>query len=242
MTTGLSMFQLPFYTVKKINSKPKNIISGYINEAQLLWKSVNPYYRIPKSIQYTILLFYYDTIKSSILTDIECNHLVELFEQHDKFNDLGSFSYNLIYKCSIDGWDEKKFKSEVHNKSNILCLIHTLNNNVFGGYTSTGWRKGRKKSNDNDDKAFIFNIRSCCGYPSGIYNAKKGHESLRVQPGYICMFGDDCTMWIYCDEQEGAVTDTSKDYQNRPKEYKNCFTDNPFNHFHAVDVEVFQLV
>ena len=71
-------------------------------------------------------------------------------------------------------------------------------NDVFGGYTSIGWQGNiNEDRQDNDDKAFIFVVRSCDNYPMEIFNAIKGKKTIRLQNHYYCMFGAEPAIWIY---------------------------------------------
>ena len=235
---------LPFERVKRINQSVKDCVFGFIREAQCLWETENAYYQTPESIQIIILLFYYNIIKSSLLTPQECDKLLSMFEEQNKFQDLGNYEYNLIYRCSVDGFNEKKFKTQVHNKPNVLILIKTKQrDNIFGGYTHTGWTgDAYKLKGIQDDKAFIFSIRNSNNYPLRIFNGIKGRETLRTQNRYYCMFGYDCTIWIYDQTNCGAARDTGKDFEARPKEeFPHYFGTGDFGSFAAEDVEVFQL-
>ena len=91
-----------------------------------------------------------------LLTDKENDTLLSLFTENNKFQDLGQYSYNLIYKRSTDGWEENKFKGKCHDRENLLCIILDTDDNVFGGYTSIGWKGNSSYREDPDDKAFTF--------------------------------------------------------------------------------------
>ena len=62
----------------------------------------------------------------------------------------------LIYKRSNDGGSAEHFRRKVDGNPNVLCIISTKDN-VFGGYTKTGWTKG-EETKIKDEKAFIFSI------------------------------------------------------------------------------------
>lgn len=220
--------ELPFDRIKRMHFKHKDLVHGYSNKLEVG-------YEIPEMVIYIVLLFYYQTIESMILTDDENEKLIDIFEMNNKFKHLPwCLSYSLIYKCSVNGWNERNFKRIVHNETNILCLILTTSNQIFGGYTNKGWKKLDKKSNDSDDKAFLFdNVRD--KYSSiKLYDAKENHETLRIQPGYICMFGDDCTFWIYLNDKEGAIDlKNTKDYISNQSNVDRTFR--------VLDIEVFKL-
>ena len=181
---------LSFERVKRIPNKWKGLLSGYLREA------VFPSNDIPESIKIVVLLFFYRIIESSILTQKETDILLSLFDEKNKFNDLGIFSYKLIYKRSVDGKKYDKVEYKVKDKKNILCIIHDDEDNVFGGYTSIGWGN-KDEQYQTDNKAFLFLIRSQNDYPPGIYDAIKDKKTIRVQRNYYCIFGEEGEMFIY---------------------------------------------
>ena len=209
--------------VKAIPDKWRYCVFGYVRKAQALWNTDNPYYQIPEIIQFIILLFYYHRIESVILNESECDELLSLFENEGKFKNLGHFTYNLIWRMSKDGLDEKEFKEKCHDKPNLLCLIQTSKKYVIGGYTSRGWPKTKKREEYfQDDDAFLL----CAGNKNAkeklsmrLFNANKGHNALRVQDHFVLIFGQDCSIWIRADSKEGALYSTGDDYENIPSEY-----------------------
>ena len=180
--------KLAFETIKRINDKYKYLVSGFVR---------NIYVEdVPESVVLIILLFFYNIINSSILTHKESDKLLSVFEEGDKFKDLGNYSYKLIYKRTRDGCKENDFKDKCHDKTNLLCIILDDADNVFGGYTSIGWKGRPSYREDIDDKAFIFLIRSSDNLKSEIFNAIKGKYTIRLQSDYYCLFGNEPVIWI----------------------------------------------
>ena len=179
--------ELPFERIKQVHDKYKYTVSGYVRNMQLL--------EIPESIILVILLFYYNTIESSILTDDECDKLLSLFDAQNKFQELGNYSYKLIYKGTRDGTEITHFVSKCHRKTNLLCIISTDDGNVFGGYTAMGWRNVNY-STYIDEKAFLFSIRSSKNYPPKIFNAIKEKVTIRTEMSFYCLFDINYAIWI----------------------------------------------
>ena len=177
---------LPFERLKHILSKYKDTVSGYIRAMKKL--------QIPESITVVILLFYYNAIESSILTDTECDKLLSLFDEQNKFKNLGNYSYKLIYKGTRDGTEMSHFVSRCYDKPNLLCIISTNDGNVFGGYTAKGWHPGKFKVID--ERAFLFSIRSCKGSSPQIFNAIKGKVTIRTEVSFYCLFDINYAIWI----------------------------------------------
>ena len=240
---------LPFERVKKINQKYIDVVFGYTRKCQALLPSNNIYYHIHESIQYSILLFFYTTMESNILYDQEIDELLTMFEQQNKFKELGdSYAYNLLYASYRDGIGEKIFKEICHNKGNLLCLIETKKSrgwrgNVYGGYTSKGWN-GNKQGCQSDDKAFIFSIRSNRSYPAKIFNVIKAKRALYNTKGYYLMFGQRCCYYTESDGKTGGTYNKANlwnsEYQSIP--YDGYLTGNPDSeHFDVKSIEVFQI-
>ena len=179
--------------IQIIDQRSKYLVFGFIGINECLLQLNTSYYIIVPSIKNIILLYFCNALKSSILTSSEENKLIELFNKHNKFKELNNFSYNLIYKGSKDGFNQKYFIKKCHNKKNILCLIKTNDDDVYGGYTSIGWKENSPKSieYDKDEKAFIFLVISSKKYKIMLSNIKYGHENkaIRWQRNYFCMFG-----------------------------------------------------
>ena len=85
----------------------------------------------------------------------------------------------------------------------ISVIYYVESDNVIGGYTSEGWiGKPTRMTYYNDDKTFLFSIRSCEQYPAAIFNGKKSEET---------MFGKGCYLWIDGeDKNRGVLRVTNK--------------------------------
>ena len=132
--------RLPFENIKAIPDNHKDIVFGYLRKCQSDFESNATYYQIHQSIQYTILLFYFCSIDSKILTTEETDQLISLFAEQNKFKHLEPYQYDLLFASYKDGMTENVFKEKCHDKENVICLIETKAGNVWGGYTSKGWR------------------------------------------------------------------------------------------------------
>eukprot|EP01083_Nonionella_stella_P313502 1125654_1 len=123
---------------------------------------------IPDLIQHLCLFYYYDLIDSSILTDSEKEQFLSLLEQHNKFDALGNYSWHLLYRANTNELDNHAFYNQCHGVKNIVCLIRTQRDDVFGGYTAIGWPKWhinlQNCSAIRDEKVFLFSVRSSKGY------------------------------------------------------------------------------
>ena len=68
---------------------------------------------------------------------------------------------DLIYNSSSYGFNREFIINHIYGKKNLIVLIESVNGNVFGGFTSVGWKKGAEDVEySRDDYAFLFSIRS----------------------------------------------------------------------------------
>lgn len=227
------MESLPFERLKHINDKYEMIVTGCLREMYIE--------SVPESIKLIVLLFYYNCIDSSILSHDENDKLLKLFESQNKFTDLGSCEYKLIYKASRDGQKGVIFEAMVHGEQNILCIIST-GDNVFGGYTSVGWPIHDNGTQIKDNKAFIFSIRSSKDWSPAIFNIIKDQTALGILPGFQCMFGHN--FCIYLNLNDGLAGGYTPASYETPQHHDYLFggRQSIFESADIEDVEVFQLL
>eukprot|EP01084_Bolivina_argentea_P259494 437841_1 len=180
-----------FKKVSTIHQKYKDTVFGFIVETEQ-----NNGYVIAERIKHLILLFYYNNIDSSILTDSEQIKLLSLFETNGKSLDQ---EWNLLYRSSRDGIGLIPFKEKCDNHSNIVCLVESECNNVFGGFTSIGWDDTGTNhiwGYNYDDKAFLFSIRSSKKYKPYLVTPRYPFQAIRTQMRTYCIFGSS-ELWLY---------------------------------------------
>ena len=95
---------------------------------------------------------------STILSEEEKDIFIDIIEEN---NYKLPFEWKLLYRSSRDGFEPKIFHKKCDGIPNTICIIHTHNNNVFGGYTTIPWGIGAWHT---DKYAFIFLIRSSNNY------------------------------------------------------------------------------
>ena len=230
-----------FDRIKHINQTVKDTVSGYIRNCQFLLPSNKAYYQVPELITSIILLFYYNRIESSILRDTESDKLLSLFKQRNVFQHLDNHDpeYKLIYSSVEHGDGEKIFKKICFEQPNLLCIIHDKRNNVFGGYTYSGWSTN-KRDQSRDPQAFLFSIRSRNNYEPSIFKIKDDYNGCTLwnQARFYIMFSDDSCDAIYvnADGKRGYAYGMPSGFEAYPS--KEYLTD---TNFKIDSIEVFQL-
>lgn len=232
----MKYYSIDFKRIQTISQREKDIVYGYIKKVQSLFSSKeNSYYIIAQLIQELCLLFYQSFIDTKILTKNEIDSLLNLLRENNKF--VGN-QWILIYRKSTDGRysDEKFVRSKYEDKSNILCIIESVDNNVLGGYTSSGFKTGSHVYNT-DDKAYVFGIRSSKEFEPSISNVKPGKRDKAVLScdGYYFYFGWTGVIFM----QNGKVFhQNSKDYEPFPTSLH--LLGGSYNQ-QVKDMEIFQL-
>lgn len=240
---------MEFEKVKKIPQRHKDIVFGYLRNC---CSNNASYYQIPKPVQYSILLFYFASMESQILTPQEIDACMKLFAEQNKFSDIGAYEYKLLYASYTHGIHEEIFKKMCHDQKNLVVFIHSTaiddttwaqTENIWGGFTSTGWAgKNLHAANTQyDDKAFMFSIcdRLKASNPPKIFNVVNPHNALCVEYDRFCMFGALRKYFIKGNGCFGGVVTAcvTSDYEVPPRDYYMTGSD----HFVVKSIEVFQL-
>ena len=238
--------------VNKISQKYKDIVYGFVKKVQSLLPKDISFYNIVDLIKNLILLYYHFQFDSKILNDKEKELLRELFLENKKF--IIDNDWKLIFKATRDGFKKDNFVSKVHGKSNVIILFHTVNNNLFGGYTKQGWTKEIPETDDYqlriysaDKDAFIFQIRSSKGYEPFISNVLNDEKSISKAIGYSpsCCYGIFGDEWIFCvyDDDDGEVhTRPATNYQSFKHDDQLIGEKGVYESTHAVEIEVFHML
>ena len=102
--------------------------------------------------------FYDDSTLSNSI-----DFVLDYIKQKDK-----SINFNqikLLYKSSRDSDNVRICHKLCDNKKNILIIIKSDNNYIFGGYTKIGFQRGVSK-NSKDNKSFLFSVNLNKIYPA----------------------------------------------------------------------------
>ena len=139
------MATIEFQKVKKIPQRYKDIVYGWIKEIQSVFPCDNPYFTIVQLIQDLCLLYFSAIIDTKILTDNEQMILYDMVNNQLN-NKYCHCEWVLLFRATRDGFDRDDFYSKCDNRNNIICVTHSEENNVFGGYTSVSLDKSMQIS------------------------------------------------------------------------------------------------
>eukprot|EP01084_Bolivina_argentea_P103950 186174_1 len=134
------------------------------NELELIvWYYVRSHYEnkfnkinIPMPLKYLILNFSKYIIGSTLLTNKEDMNFVKLLSS--KISNIKHFK--LLFRASEHEYLASKFHGLCDGKAPTICIVKSNFGNIFGGYTSIGWKSLYRRTGAMDDKTFLFLIRS----------------------------------------------------------------------------------
>eukprot|EP01084_Bolivina_argentea_P139170 244837_1 len=225
----------PKSTQKSIIKRPDILFYGYIRMSKLQKL-------IPIEIIKYLISHYRHIFESEILSVSEQNEYQKLLKINNKFINKGNIIWNLIYRGSRDGMSEFMFKNKCHNAKTIMCLIRTCDNDVFGGYTSKGWKGKFSIKNVYDNEAFIFLIKShnndC---KACIVNVKPNHFALRIEPDSYLIFGGENIAFGIKEYNYLPQNGTARGYMCDGKTTDYEQFPQICNKFDVSDIEVFEM-
>ncbi len=99
----------------------------------------------------------------------------------------------LVYNSAIDGANSKRFHDKCDFIPNTLTVIKTIDDYVFGGYTSQTW--SGENISKLDASAFVFSLINKENTPFKI-QCEAGMEAIRCYPKYGPVFGA-CDICIF---------------------------------------------
>ena len=184
---------------------------------------------------------------SIILTNPEISELMLLLIETDKSQIMTNCKWKLIYRASEDGLNEKIAKLKYENKRNIISLIETINGNVLGGYTSSGWRSGDLVWNS-DHNAFLFGLRSNKGYDASLSNIRKEKAHKAIYSCDYCYlvlafdidsYSSDIDLQIYVDNNGDVWNNEPTSYEPFPTQSHLLGGDPKCK---AQEIEIFELI
>ena len=184
--------------ITKIPQRHKEIVNGYIRQAQSIMPRDNAYYNIVDLIKQKILLFYYYSFESNLLNDEQKDKLLKLLDDSNK--EIANWPWSREYESAKHGFTTSAFAEKIHNKQNIVLLIKLNDDIIIGGYTKTGWDESKVVENSwiADKDAFVFYLESPEKYESFISNVKQDEDSISKALGYNThyygMFG---ATWVF---------------------------------------------
>eukprot|EP00484_Ammonia_sp_Unknown_P020803 CAMPEP_0197026320 /NCGR_PEP_ID=MMETSP1384-20130603/6434_1 /TAXON_ID=29189 /ORGANISM="Ammonia sp." /LENGTH=198 /DNA_ID=CAMNT_0042454963 /DNA_START=70 /DNA_END=666 /DNA_ORIENTATION=+ len=154
----------------------------------------------------------------------------------------------LLYRGSAHKFDSGAFYKLCADKPNLICLVHSADNHVFGGYTRKGWRCLRGEQDtvryNTDDEAFLFCQKASQFEAFHIQQSESRHATASIA-SYMCAFGEDgqdLCLATHCDaNRESWIAFDHLGSSYHISSAYGSYLNNGHNWYRVKEVEVFQL-
>ena len=179
-----------FKHVKRVNRRDKNIVYGFMRDIQLIFPENNTYYTLNQLIQDLCLLYFHTIIDSKILTEDEIGKLLDMIDK--KYPNKIEHHWKLLFRGSRHGFNKNDFYQRCEKIENTICVIHTPQDNVFGGFARREWvnMSNKQDYHCDDERAFVFSIRSSEGCDPKIFPVlDEGKMAIQQYPDGYLSFG-----------------------------------------------------
>jgi hypothetical protein len=143
-------------------------------------------------------------------------------------------SITLIYRATRDGDSYDNFFNKCNEKKNIIMIIKSDNNSIFGGFTQIGFIKVSKQKFQ-DDNAFVFSLIN-----KKIYPVKKSSSAIRCC-SCCCPQFYSSTIYLKHDflkHKNNCVGGKNDNYEGFIKDYE---LNNGNSNFKVLELEIYQI-
>ena len=137
----------------------------------------------------------------------------------------------LLYKATRDGFTAQDFQLKCYGKGEVWVIISDVKGNVFGGYTSIGWKGSNKWVED--PASYVYTLVNPHGIPPTKYNPK---NSKCIRDFGNIGFGVDLSIAENSNSNNKSYTDFPSDYRDTTGKGDTTFTGD-FN-FQIKEIEV----
>ena len=138
----------------------------------------------------------------------------------------------LLYKATRDGFTYKDFQLKCKGKGDVWVIISDVKGNVFGGYTSIGWKGIFTRVRD--PAAYVYTLVNPHGIPPTKYNPKENSECI-IDGGNIS-FGSDLFIADNSNSNNNSFTNFPRHYIDTTGKGETTFTGD--SHFQIKEIEV----
>jgi len=158
-----------------------------------------------------------------------------IFKEFDNRN-LKIKESKLIYRATRDGDSIANFFNKCNIIKNIILILKSNNNCIFGGYTKIGFKKESNNSvTYRDDEAFVFSLNK-----NKIYPVMKGKNAIRCCFCCCPQFSEQ-TIYLYgnfLSRKDNKVNTKNDNYQGFTRDYE---LNNGNQNFSVEELEVYKL-
>ncbi|CDW74544.1 UNKNOWN [Stylonychia lemnae] len=122
-------------------------------------------------------------------------------------DEMGSSKFELLYKATRDTFSSAKMHEMINNKGPIVGIIKSQHDQVFGGYSSVGWKADGAWTLDG--KAFIFSLTKKTKHEQ--YQNKD--QALYYANSFMLWFGYDILLYTDCNNNASSYSNFGTTYK-----------------------------
>ena len=188
---------------------------------------------IPSDLRNTIIRYYSPWLLTTVKLTMEEKLILHSTIQSVTIN--RQKYWKSIYRGSVHGFGYHDFWSKCNNVKNIVFIIQTSADRIFGGYTSKGFKVDKQKKHITDMNAFLFVL---VNGKAKVFFVQTKQDALYFQPGCLFNFGEqgyDLSIIANCD-RKWSISKTINGSYGLPTSCK------PFGtKFKVKEMEVYEL-
>jgi hypothetical protein len=134
------------------------------------------------------------------------------------FSVFGDKTFRLLYRGSRDGFGASHFHSRCNGHPNVITLISTKNNCIFGGYSPLAWqsRNHNTSSADSSLTSFVFTIKNPHNMPARIFKQKQVANAINDYSSSGPAYGNPVDFYVadQCHASTSSYSNLGQVYVN----------------------------
>ncbi|CDW89660.1 UNKNOWN [Stylonychia lemnae] len=145
--------------------------------------------------------------ESMALFNITDDHEDLLKEWIHGEDEAGNTQLELLYKGTRDTFNSSKMHEMINDKGPIVGIIKSQHDQVFGGYSSVGWKNAGDWTRD--ENAFLFSLTKKTKHEQ--YQQKE--QALYFAASYMLWFSYDMLLYSNCDSNTSSSSSLGTTYK-----------------------------
>ena len=236
--------------VKKENENFQKIYEG--NQKQYLINNLNPNinYEIRICSIYDNIIGSWSKIQKFKTKGFDSNILKETNKENEFVDKLlewtGGKSIELLFRGTRDGMNDKAFYDKCSNKGETIVLIKNEKDNIFGGFSSISWIRGKNDKDNSAPDSFLFTLTNIFNIEPTKFPSKNDQKEIRCYNNLGPLFGNGTDLGIYPDFlNDGGWTHFGDTFPDILGKGRSIFTgdfNKDINTFKIKEIEVFQII
>ena len=94
--------------------------------------------------------------------------------------------WRLVYRATEHGFDAADFHHRCDSLGPTLSIIQSDFGNIFGGFTSVSWSSAQQRTDQADEKAFLFTLKNAVSVPPTKFPVAAGFQESAISHNPTC--------------------------------------------------------